>query len=174
MKLRSELRKWFPAVFGALTLAGMPSLCSAASNAITNTFDSDIAGWVINYATPDGSASATWNSTAGVDGGGCLQVTLTNGGTKVGPLWQNMPASYSTAEYWKYEFDMMIDPLSGLDANNSYGNLQTVMRDAGWSWYSYWFGEVDTSYNAWKDVSVKISPLPVKTEPKLGLEICAS
>src|SRR6266478_5433207 len=111
-----------------LALAGLSSACLAVSPPIVDTFDSKIDGWVINYSAPNGGASATWNATAGVDGTGCLQITLTNGGSKVGPLWQTMPSSYSTADYWRYEFDIMIDPASGMDANNGYGNFQTVMR----------------------------------------------
>jgi len=156
-----------------LALAGVPGLCLAVTP-ITNSFDTDISGWVINYSTPNGGASATWNPTAGMGGGGCMQITLTNGGSKVGPLWQTMPASYSTADYWKYEFDMMIDPASGVDGNGGYGNLQTVMRDASWSWDSHWFGAIDSSYTSWKHISVTIPPLPVKTETMLGFEVGAA
>src|SRR5215471_6807629 len=145
MKLNRERTNWLPSMIAGLALAGVPSLCLGSGTAITDSFDTGIDGWVINYST--GGASATWNSTAGVDGTGCLEITLTNGGAKVGPLWQTMPASYSTAEYWRYEFDLMIDPASGLDGNGGYGNLQTVMRDAGWSWDSHWFGAMDSSYN---------------------------
>lgn len=157
-----------------LALAGLPSLCLASNPPITNSFDTSIDGWVINYATPTGGASATWNPTAGVDGTGCLQITLTNGGSKVGPLWQTMPASYSTGDYWTYEFDMMIDPASGLDGSGGYGNFQTVMRDASWSWDSHWFGALDSTYTTWKHVSVVIPPLPVKTETMLGFEVGAA
>jgi len=145
MKLNCKKTKWLSILTG-LALAGSANVCLAVNDIISDTFDSNIDGWVINYAT--GGAAATWNSSAGVDGTGCLQITLTNGGAKVGPLWQTMPATYSTAEYWRYEFDMMIDPASGLDGNGGYGNLQTVMRDAAWSWDSYWFGAMDSSYNA--------------------------
>jgi len=172
MKLNSEKTKWLPSLLAGLALAASTGVSQAGNNLISHSFDSGIDGWVINYAT--GDASATWNSTAGVDGGGCLQITLTNGGSKVGPLWQTMPASYSTADYWRYEFDMMIDPASGVDGSGGYGNLQTVMRDATWSWDNYWFGAMDSSYNAWKHISVTIPPLPVKTEAMLGFEVAAA
>ena len=169
MKFNPEKTKRLGLLVAGLAMAGSSSLCLASSSAITNSFDSAIDGWVINYST--GGASATWNSTAGVDGTGCLQITLTNGGSKVGPLWQNMPASYSTGDYWKYEFDMMIDPASGVDTNGGYGNFQTVMRDSNWSWEGHWIGAIDSTYTTWKHVSVVIPPLPVKTETMLGFEV---
>src|SRR6516165_2650027 len=111
MKLNSEKTKWLPSLLAGLALAASTGVSQAGNNLISHSFDSGIDGWVINYAT--GDASATWNSTAGVDGGG------------------------------------------------GYGNLQTVMRDATWSWDNYWFGAMDSSYNAWKHISVTIPPLPV-------------
>ena len=172
MKLKPELRQWLSSLVAGAALTGFPGLCLAANSAITDSFDTGIDGWVINYAT--GDASATWNPTAGMDGAGCLQITLTNGGAKVGPLWQTMPASYSTGDYWKYEFDMMIDPASGTDGSGGYGNFQTVMRDASWSWDSSWIGALDSTYTTWKHVSVIIPPLPVKTEAMLGFEVAAA
>jgi hypothetical protein len=174
MTSRLKIKKWLPAVLAGLAMAGTPTLCLAAASPITNNFDAGIEGWVINYVTPTGEAAATWNKTAGVDGSGCLQITLTNGGSKVGPLWQTMPASYSTADYTTYEFDMMLDPVSGTDGQGAYGNFQTVMRDASWGWDGHWIGAMDSSYTSWKHVSVTIPPLPVKTETMLGFEVAAA
>jgi hypothetical protein len=171
MKLNPEITKSIATIVAGLALAACPNVSLAVNNVISDSFETGIDGWVINYATDH--AAATWNQTAGVEGTGCLQVTLTNGGTKVGPLWQTMPATYPTADYWRYEFDMMIDPVSGVDGNGGYGNLQTVMRDASWSWDSHWFGAIDSSYNTWKHISVTIPPLPAKTEAMLGFEVGA-
>jgi hypothetical protein len=169
MNLNPKKAAWLRSMAAGLLLVGSTSPCWAVNSPITDTFDSSSDGWVINYAT--GEASATWNATAGVDGTGCLQITLTNGGSKVGPLWQTMPASYPTADYWRYEFDIMIDPISGVDTNGGYGNFQTVMRDAAWGWDGNWYGAIDFSFNGWKHISVTIPPLPVKTEAMLGFEI---
>src|SRR5690349_17442955 len=125
MKLNPKKTNRLASLLAGLALAASPGVSLAVSNVISENFATGIDGWVINYATDH--ASAAWNQTAGVDGTGCLQIVLTNGGTKVGPLWQTMPATYPTADYWKYEFDMMIDPVSGVDGSGGYGNLQTVM-----------------------------------------------
>jgi hypothetical protein len=170
MKTKQQSQRWLPALAVCLALSGSAYTGFAAEPEIRQSFDENIDGWSINYKT--GEASATWNPTAGVDGTGCLQITLTNGGSKVGPLGN--VGTYNTASYWKYEFDMMIDPASGTDESGGYGNLQTVMRDASWSWDSHWFGAIDTSYLTWKHISVIIPPLPEKAEDKLGFEVGAA
>ena len=172
MKPNPKLQNRIGAALAGLVLVGSTSLCLAASPVISEDFNTGITGWTINYST--GPASVSWNQTGGPDGSGCLQVTLTNGGAKVGPLG-TMPSSYPTANYWKYEFDMKIDPTSGMDTNNNnYGNFQTVMRDASWSWDSHWFGGMDATYLTWKHVSVTIPSSLVKTETMLGFEVAAS
>src|SRR5262245_50543021 len=71
---KSNIQHRLLAAVAGLALAGTASLCFAASP-ITQTFDSNIDGWVINYST--GGASVSWNSSMGWDpneltvAGGC-------------------------------------------------------------------------------------------------------
>src|ERR1019366_8543704 len=51
--------------------------------------------------------------------------------------------AFDTTGYFCVEYDMMVDPSSGNAAG--YGNLQTVARDAGYSWDSMWYGSVGGS-----------------------------
>ncbi|HWH70922.1 MAG TPA: hypothetical protein VNT26_16150, partial [Candidatus Sulfotelmatobacter sp.] len=155
-----------------LALAGSSSLCLAGTpSAITNNFNvySDTNGWNINF----GTGTVGWDSTLGVDGTGCLKVTLSaaNAANKeVAPLWDLGAKAFSTADYLTVEYDMMVDPTSGWDANFSYGNWQEVLRDSSWSWDSHWVGAVDTTYNAWKHMKFDI-PNNAKTYPRLSFAL---
>ncbi len=176
MNKRLNTSKQVVTTLAALAIATWAANSLADNPVISQTYDTDLAGWGLNYST--GPATVTWNPTNGWDpvnltiGGGCVQITLTSGGSKVGPLCQ-LPAGFKTADYWKYEFDMMIDPNSGLDGNGTYGNFQTVLRDASWSWDSHWFGGLDSRYNSYQHVSVIIPSTMAKTEDKVAFEIAA-
>src|SRR5215472_9930995 len=148
MKQKPLMHTPVMAAIAGLALVTVASLSLAAPAPITETFDANINGWSVNYIT--GTGSVTWNPNMGWDpvgmviGGGCLQVTLTNGGTKIGPLG-TMPTPYPTSDYWRYEFDMMIDTASAMDGNSTHGNFQSVMRDATWSWDGHWIGGIETA-----------------------------
>ena len=159
------MQQWMPQALVALALSASTSLCLAAAP-INYTFDSDVQGW---YAA-DSHGSVAWSATNGVGGGGCLKYTIVGGtDSEVDP---RVDVAFNTAQYWTLEFDMMVDPASGTDANGSYGNLQAVFRDSSWSWDSFWYGAVDTSFNTYKHVSFGIVG-PYKDEAHIQLQLGA-
>ena len=144
MKLNKTLQQCIPSVLFSLILACSTSLCLAAD--ISYTFDSDVQGW----SAADGHGSVAWSGTNGRGGGGCLQYTIVGGvDSEVDP---RVDVAFDTTGYFSVEFDIMVDPSSGTDANGSYGNLQIVARDASWSWDSIWFGAVGNSFNTYQHV----------------------
>src|ERR1039457_7177090 len=163
MKQNKHMQQWMPRALVALALAASTSLCLAAAP-ISYTFDTDVQAW---YAA-DGHGSVAWSATNGVGGGGCLKYTIVGGtDSEVDP---RVDVAFNTAQYWTLEFDMMVDPASGTDANGSYGNLQAVFRDSSWSWDSFWYGAVDTSFNTYKHVSFGIVG-PYKDEAHIQLQL---
>ncbi len=153
-------RKSLAGIVSALILAGSATLSQAATN-ITYTFDSDVQGW---YAA-DGHGSAVWDATHGLGGGGCLKVTIPTTDTEVDP---RVDVAVDSSQYFSIEMDVMVDPASGTSGGN-YGNLQTVLRDAGYSWNSMWFGAIDTSFNNYRHLKFVV-PSPYITYAHLQLQ----
>ena len=160
------MQQWMPRALAALALAASTSLCLAAAP-IGYTFDTDVQAW---YAA-DGHGSVAWSPTNGVGGGGCLKYTIVGGtDSEVDP---RVDVAFNTAQYWTLEFDMMVDPASGTDANGSYGNLQAVLRDSSWSWDSMWYGAVDASFNTYKHLSFSVVG-PYKDEAHIQLQLAGT
>ena len=152
-----------PRALVALALGASTSLCLAAAP-ISYNFDTDVQNW---YAA-DGHGSVAWSSTNGVGGGGCLKYTIVGGvDSEVDP---RVDVAFNTGQYWTLEFDMMVDPASGMDANGSYGNLQGVFRDSSWSWDSMWYGAVDAPFNSYQHVSFGIVG-PYKDQAHIQLQL---
>jgi hypothetical protein len=171
MKANSSLSKTMVSALIAVALVFSAKLCLAAPSPIINNFNApgDLAGWGINF----GTGSVAWNSTNGVDGSGCLMVTLdaSNPANKeVAPLVELGASSFNSADYITVEYDLMIDPVSGTDANGTYGNLQEVLRDATWSWDSHWVGALSSSYNTYTHMTFNV-PNNAKTYPRLSLAL---
>jgi hypothetical protein len=144
MKQQKQIQYWFAALAAGMALAASSSLCAAAD--ISYTFDSDVQGW---YAA-DAHGNVVWDETHGRAGGGCLKYTIVAASdTEIDP---RVDVAFDTTGYFSVEFDIMVDPTSGMDANGSYGNLQIIARDATWSWDSMWFGGVGTSFNTYQHV----------------------
>jgi hypothetical protein len=141
MKRNTTLQRW---ILSGLALASSSGLCLAAD--ISFNFDSDVQGW---YAA-DGHGSVVWDDTHGRGGGGCLKYTIV--GDTDGEIDPRVDVEFDTTGYFSVEFDMMVDENSGTDANGSYGNLQIIARNAGWSWDSMWFGAVGTAFNSYQHV----------------------
>ncbi len=155
MKQNQNLQKWIPSALVGLALAASTSLALAAD--ISYTFDSDVQGW---YAA-DGHGTVTWGGTNGRGGGGCLVCTIPADGTTNAPsdteIDPRVDVAFDTLGYFCVEFDMMVDPSSGIDANLLYGNLQVVARTSGWSWDSMWYGSIGGPtgpFSVWKHVKM--------------------
>lgn len=157
MNMNRKPQTW---IASALILACTTSLSMAAA-AISYTFDSDAQGW---YAA-DAHGSAAWDATHGVGGGGCLKVIITTNDVEVDP---RVDVAVDSAQYFSIEMDVMVDATSGT-AGGNYGNLQAVMRDAGYSWNSMWFGAVNSSFNTYRHLKF-VLPSPYITYAHLQLQ----
>src|SRR5258708_5204698 len=104
MKRNNDLQPWIRPALIVLTLAAATSLSLAAD--ITYTFNSDVQGWSAN-----GHGTVAWDATHGRGGGGCLMYTITND-TEADPI---VDVAFDTTGYFSVEFDLMVDPASGVN-----------------------------------------------------------
>ncbi len=102
------MQQWMPKALVGLALAASTSLAVAAD--IVYNFNSDVQGW---YAA-DGHGKVVWDNTHGRGTNGCLKCTIVAGtDTEVDP---RVDVAFDTTGYFCVEFDMMVDPASGLDS----------------------------------------------------------
>jgi len=152
----------------AATLAGSVGIASAQS-LISYTFDSDVQG----FSSHGGGGAYSWNATNGVGGGGCLAVTFDGAATM--EMDPGVDVSLNTAQYFSVEFDLNIDPSSGTVTSGwntgSYGAMQMVLRDAGNSWDSSWYGGIYASgYQHYKFIITR----PYKSEAHFQIQLQGS
>ena len=169
MKNRIHSQRWLWSLTAALVFTA--NLCLASPGAITNNFNTaaDANGWGANF----GTGTVGWDPYLGVDGSGCLKIVLSAANAtnhEIGPLANPLPTPFNSADYVTVEYDMMVDPTSGTDANNSYGNWQEVLRDANWSWESHWVGALNGSYGIWTHMKFAV-PNNAKNYPRLGFAL---
>ena len=86
-----------------------------------------------------------------------------------------MDLTVNTAQYFSVEFDLDIDPSSGTVTSGSntgrYGAMQMVLRDAGYSWDSSWYGGIYSSgYQHYKFIIGR----PYKTEAHFQIQLQGS
>jgi hypothetical protein len=157
MKQNETLKRWLkPVLLGAI-LTGSTSLCLGGPP-LTNNFNSNINGWGVGF----GNGTVTHNPTGGPDGSGCLMFVLdasspTN--KEVAPQVDFAAAFGSTlnsADYVQIEYDLLIDPASGLDENGSYGNWQEALRNATWGWDGHWVGALGAESTTWRHLSFAV------------------
>ncbi len=165
-KIKKQM--WLPAVMAAATLAGSISLCSAQS-LISYTFDSDVQG----FGSHGGGGTYSWDATHGVGGGGCLAINFD--GVNDVEIDPGVDLTVNTAQYFSVEFDLDIDPSSGTVTSGwntgSYGAMQMVLRDAGYSWDSSWYGGIySTGYQHYKFIIGR----PYKTEAHFQIQLQGS
>jgi len=133
-----------------LTLAG--TSMGWAVSPVTDTFNSDISGWSIG----NGTGTVSWNATKG-NPGGCLQVDSTGLTTEADPQWA-IPTPVNSAQYFTVQFDIYVDPASGTaDGGPTYGYVQAVFRNAGYSWDGFGWTGMDSSFSSgWQHMSMSI------------------
>jgi hypothetical protein len=169
MKISHHSQRWLWSLTVAVIFT--TNLCLAAPGAITNNFNTaaDVTGWGLNF----GTGTIGWDAYSGPDGSGCLKIVLSAASTanhEVGPLADPLATPFSSADYVTVEYDMMIDPNSGFDANGTYGNWQEILRDASWSWESHWVGALYGNYNVWTHMKFAV-PNNAKNYPRLGFAL---
>ena len=169
MKNHSKLNHWIYSTIATLAIAGSASL-GHAQTAISYTFNTDIQSW-----DAGGNGTVAWNSTNGVGGGGCLEVTFD--GTTTTETDPGVAVAINTAQYFTVEMDMMVDPNSGttgIGGSGGYGNLQMVMRDASFSWDSSWHGAIyPPAASSYVHYTFTIAQ-PFKTEARLQFQLQGS
>ncbi len=167
MKQKSVLRKWLPAFMAGMAFAGSGAF---AAPGVTNNFNSadSITDWSLEAAN-----LLAWDATAGVDGSGAMKVTLKAtdpANREVNLFWFLGDNAISSADYVTVEYDLLLDPASGVDANSAYGNWQEVLRDASWSWDSHWVGALNSGHMAWTRMKFAV-PNVAKTFTRLGFQL---
>jgi hypothetical protein len=142
MTKKIKMQRWLPSLITAAVLAGFAGL-SQAQDTISYTFDSTVQGWY--NMGPTNATTYSWDADHGLTGtgDGCLAVTFDGSTDK--EMDPGVDVSVNTAKYFSVDVDIAVDASSGMDGNYSYGNLQCVFRDAGYSWESIWFGQVGSS-----------------------------
>jgi hypothetical protein len=140
------MQYWILSTLAAL--AGSASLGLAAN--LTYTFDADTQGW----GGANADTTVVWDSThnRGGGGGGCIKCTYpaTGGGT----MAPGITVNYDTISFFDVEFDMMIDPASGL-SGGTYGNMQIADFTApSWGWHSEWYGSIGSTSGTWKHYKI--------------------
>jgi hypothetical protein len=169
MKNCNHSQRWLWSLTTALVFTA--NMCLAAPGAITNNFNNaqDATGWGVNF----GTGTLGWDPYLGPDGSGCLKVVLSAADPanhEIGPLANPLATPFNSADYVTVEYDMMVDPASGYDANGSYGNWQEILRDANWSWESHWVGALNGSYGIWTHMKFAV-PNNAKNYPRLGFAL---
>jgi hypothetical protein len=175
MKIKTKPTRWIHCTLAALAVAGASTWCQAQSPIVYN-FASDLQGWAGNE--PSGTAATySWNATGGSTGGGCMQVVFDGvTTTEMDPI-VTLPAIINTAQYLSVTVHMKVDPNSGLvnGGTSGYGNLQAVLRDAGYSWDSMWFGTLySPAANDWVTYTFYIAPPYKAAEKYLQIQFSAS
>lgn len=129
-----------------------------AADTITRDFatEAEVGEWSINF----GTGAVAWDAANGVDGSGCLKVTLSAAdpaNKEVAPMWTIPGGPFNSSEYLTLEYDIWLDPTSGTDSEGKYFNLQEVFSDSTWSWDSHWVGAVGLGYaGMWTHMTVPV------------------
>lgn len=158
MKQNWKSRYWLKSGLAGLGLAGLASFCLAQAP-ITQNFNSG-ADSVAAFGIDFGTGTVEWDASGGVDGSGCLKVTLSEAagaGKEIAVKWTFPDGPLKAADYLQVTYMLRIDPNSGSDAEGKFGNLQEVFRDASFSWDSHWVGAVyPGSYTDWTPMSFAV------------------